>query len=299
MGKRIFSKFLGVGGARTFTVIRSAIYLGLGLSVVAALGLLLSGGFSQAATSASLQIIFQELLRAALTFTLIAVGGGYIKFLSDNFLEEQRTKQAKLDEREAQRRSIIEAFVNTFSGFYSLRKYYEEFTSQVGDKEFKKDFLVKCTELEGQYGALKVRAIQHFELPAGMFETQKICALEKELGELDKTLKETETTIDSKEAVQKVQETARKAARVRLDLLGQYYDLWRHALRDDNPKEILAKPLREDLWRQYTGLLIYFQKNDPIDDPIGRYYALLKKVGQDIDEDTYGEQDAQTKNTVC
>jgi hypothetical protein len=249
----------------------TALIIGIVISSVAWVGYLRSNSPEQ-------EFLYGQVFKTALTFTLIAAGGGYVKIIGDHFLEDQRNKQAELNEREAQRKSIIDAFVNTFSGFYSLRKYYES-TSRVGhrrferDKEFKKYFLVKSTELEGQYGALKVRAIEHFELPAGDFGSQNICDLETELDNLDKTLKKTKVALSSKEAVRKA---ARKAARVRLDLLGEYYDRWRHALERDRP-EILVQPRLKRLWMQYTGLLTYFQEDDPI---VG-YHALLEKVGQD------------------
>jgi hypothetical protein len=234
---------------------------GIILSFGAAVGYVLSQTSRQ-------EFLYGHLFKTALIFTLIAAGGGYIKIVGDHFLEDQRTKQAKLDEREAQRKSIIDAFVNTFSGFYSLRKYYES-SSRVRGEEFNKYFLVKSTELEGQYGALKVRAIQHFELPAGDFGSQKISDLETKIAELDNTLKETKTTINSREA-------ARNAARKRLDLLGEYYDRWRHALEKDRTK-ILLEPRLKRIWMQYIGLLTYFQEDDPI---VG-YYALLEKEGRD------------------
>jgi hypothetical protein len=247
----------------------TALLIGIVLSFGAAVGYVLS-------ETSKGEFLYGHLFKTALIFTLIAAVGGYIKIVGDHFLEDQRTKQAKLDEREAQRKSIIDAFVNTFSGFYSLRKYYES-SSRVRGEKFEKYFLVKSTELEGQYGALKIRAIQHFELPAGDFGTQKISDLEAEIAQLDNTLKETKTTINSREAARKAARiAARNAARKRLDLLGEYYDRWRHALEKDRT-EILLKPCRERFWMQYTGLLTYFQE----DDPIAGYDALLEKEGQD------------------
>ena len=152
------------------------IYIAIAIGIILALGAAV--GFNNSGSSG--QYLYLELFKTALTFTLIAAGGGYIKVVGDRFLEDQRIKQAQLNEREAERRSMIDEFVNTFSGFYSLRKHYES-SAQPSNEEFKKYFLEKSTQLEGQYGALKVRAIQHFKLPKGRFESQKISDLQTEL----------------------------------------------------------------------------------------------------------------------
>ena len=243
-------------------VVLIVVFVGIILSFVAAAGYYLSGPTSQG-TPSSLQILYGELFKTALTFTLIAAGGGYIKIVGDRFLEDQRLKQAQLNEREAERRSIIDEFVNTFSGFYSLRKHYESrarpSNEEPSNEEFKKYFLEKSTELEGQYGALKVRAIQHFKLPKGSFKSQKISDLQTKL---QTALKKLEDTKNSKEAEQEV-------ARVRLDLLGEYYDRWRHALENGwseiLPKDRLKKfgeqySRLDSHWEQYEALLTYFEE---------------------------------------
>ena len=206
------------------------ISIALAFGIILALGAAV--GYYKSGSSTSLQWIFGESFKTFLTFTLIAAGGGLIKLAGDRFLEDQRIKQAQLNEREAERRSIIDEFVNTFSGFYSLRKHYES-RSQPSNAGFKKYFLEKSTELEGQYGALKVRAIQHFKLPEGKFESQKISHLQTEL---QNALDKLEHTKNSKEAEQEV-------ARVRLDLLGEYYDRWRHALENERSEILLKNPL--------------------------------------------------------
>src|SRR5215207_8218670 len=92
-------------------VIYTAVFIGIILSFGAATGYLLSGPTSQG-TPSSLQYLCGELFKTALTFTLIAAGGGYIKIVGVRFLEDQSLKQAQLNEREAERRSIIDEFVN-------------------------------------------------------------------------------------------------------------------------------------------------------------------------------------------
>ncbi len=195
---------------------------------------------------------------------LIAAGGGYIKMVGDRFLEVHRIKQSQLDEREAERRSIIDELVKTFSGFYSLRKYYES-KSRPRDAEFVKYFLEKSTELEGEFGALKVRAIQRFKLPEGVLRAQEIHKLKKDLKDftvhkLKKDLKdfteESNVMSNSKEAA--------KEARIRLDLLGEYYDRWRDAL-DKEWTKILRSDALDSHWEQYRKLLTFF-KESPLEE---------------------------------
>jgi hypothetical protein len=249
-------------------VIYTAVVIGILLSLGAATGYLLSGPTSQE-TPSSLQILCIELFKAALTFTLIAAGGGYIKIVGDRFLEGQRIEQAQLDKRKAERRSIIDELVNTFSGFYSLRKYYES-KSQPRDAEFVKYFLEKSTELEGRFGALKVRAIQHFKLPEGVLRSQEIEGLNEDL----------KAATEKSKVMSNSPEAARQEARIRLDLLGQFYDKWRHALEKEREKILLSKKEwekilsnyhRDDLeshWEQYRKLLTFFEESPLEEDSV-------------------------------
>jgi Pentapeptide repeats (8 copies) len=226
---------------RVPALIRYGIYLGLGLSVAAALGYLLSGMFSQAAPLASLHFIFGQILQAALTFTLIAVGGGYIKYLGDRYLEEQRQHQTRLKELEDRRHSIIEAFVDINSGFYKVRKRLESKfrpESEESKQTLRAEMLDESVDLESQYGTLKIRAIRHFKLPAGEYGTKDKNVMESKL----------EETTDSREK-----------ARLRLDLLSEYYDGWRKTLEKDQSK--IPTCVRKAVWKHYEALLLYFEES--------------------------------------
>ncbi|MGD8499651.1 MAG: hypothetical protein PVJ86_03345, partial [Phycisphaerales bacterium] len=94
-------------------------------------------------------------------------------------------------------------------------------------------------------GATKVAIIQHFGLPKGRYETKKRDDLIKRLFQ-DKALKE------SGDRDQQVRDL--------LDLLGEFYDLWRHTFQvstQDDTKEILDgnEDYPDLLWTTYEEIL--------------------------------------------
>ncbi len=170
--------------------------------------------------------ILGEIFKGLVTFTLIAVGGAFVK----NELE-----------RLQRRRQIIEEFVRIYSEFYSIRKLYH---SALSDKnniyvkdsadtvKLKHQLLKDCVELEGRYGALKILAITHFNFPKGDYRRKSVLELREEL----------ELATDPK-----------NAARLKLDILGETYDDWRHALEENRKIKVI-----EEIWKTYEELLATF-----------------------------------------
>jgi hypothetical protein len=176
-----------------YTIILYAILGGVVFSVVVAAVFIWTGGSEQTAAFDSLHAILGDVLKAALTFTLIAVGGGYIKILGDNSLEKQRQRQARTKELEDRRRSIIDGLV---------------------------------------------------EIPSGALGRKWKDVLEREL---------------------KAAEDSKVKARLRLDLLGEYYDEWRHTL--DRREGWIKPDTRDAVWKHYEALLRFFEEF-PLEEPL-------------------------------
>ena len=222
------------------------------LYVVGAIGLLLSIAtaflyLSFAGTSSQSATVFVagETFKALLTFTLVALGGALIKRAIDASLDEQRAHRSLAEQSKERQTSIIKEFVEVFSQFYSVRKLYESARRhpQMYDQRSKeyalliKDLLKKSVDLEGRYGALKILAINHFGLLGGNLST-------KNINELEKCLEDEASSFDQ--------------ARYRLDLLGELYDDWRHALRDG--QEI---KMGDKVWENYEALLKFLVETEP------------------------------------
>ena len=92
----------------------------------------------------------------------------------------------------------------------------------------------RSVELEGRFGAFKVLAITFFKLRGGDFGRKDVDKLKASL----------ETATNTHEL-----------ARLHLDLLGEAYDDWRHALEHD--RRIVPG---NDLWGYYEQLLQFFLK---------------------------------------
>ena len=160
-----------------------------------------------------------ETYKLALSFTLIGVFGALVKAAIDENISRKDDEARRYQEWENQKANILQAFIDIFSEFYSIRKLYHSAMSTrnsiytVKTPEFEalvREVLKKAVELEGRYGALKVWIIRHFNLPGGDFgykSKQKLMEL-KEDPEIDLSVKH----------------------RHALDLLGEAYDDWRHAI---------------------------------------------------------------------
>jgi hypothetical protein len=226
-----------------YTIILYAILGGVVFSVVVAAVFIWTGGSEQTAAFDSLHAILGDVLKAALTFTLIAVGGGYIKILGDNSLEKQRQRQARTKELEDRRRSIIDGLVEINSGFYGIRKRLEA-GLRPNKKEYWHTWLAESIDLEGQFGTLKILAIQLFKLPSGALGRKWKDVLEREL---------------------KAAEDSKVKARLRLDLLGEYYDEWRHTL--DRREGWIKPDTRDAVWKHFEALLRFFEEF-PLEGPL-------------------------------
>lgn len=189
--------------------------------------------------------ILLEAFKTLLSFSLITTGGVVIKGLVDQLLNDERDRRTEATRHEETRQSILKEFAGIYSDFYSIRKLYHSARSsrnniyQVDSDEYKKlirDLLQRSVDLEGRYGALKVLAITHFNLPRGEFRR-------KEAQELRQQISQTEDWHNQ--------------ARLRLDLLGEYYDDWRHALEQDRKINV-----NDEFFLEYENLLAYFERGD-------------------------------------
>lgn len=110
-----------------------------------------------------------------------------------------------------------------------------------------REILQKSVELEGRYGALKVLAITHFDLRRGDYGYKQVSTLVQQIAEVG---------------------DPREKARLRLDLLGEYYDDWRHAL--EKSRKIKHE---EDFYQIYNELLGFLEAPLPATDD-GRQLAV-------------------------
>lgn len=149
---------------------------------------------------------------------ILIIGGlaFLVKFFIEENIKERDEKKLNKQIRNKFKTQIIDEFVEIFSGFYQIRKMYHSTFIQKNyafDDSLKKkliyDSLIKSTELESRYGNIKVRLIIHYGLPTGDWETKKKDELKINL-ENEKNFK--------------------KKLRLQLDLLGEYYDIWRNSI---------------------------------------------------------------------
>ena len=197
--------------------------------------------------------IYLECFKIILSFSLLGVLGNLLKNYLDDRRESWRIEQKKEDENQRKtearqrywedvRNEIVNEFIDIFSGFYSLRKFYHSAHSdsnkifKKNDKDYNKmqqGCVSDATKLEGRYGALKVRMIRHFNLPSGQFGTKSISDIEKKL----------ESEKDEKTRL-----------RFSLDLLGEGYDKWRHAIENNKKIDV------DMAWNHYETLLGFLDK---------------------------------------
>lgn len=184
-----------------------------------------------------------ESLKVLLSFSFITTGGLFVKSFIDQLLSESQDRKIAASRREETRLEILKEFTTVYSDFYSVRKLYHSAHSSHNNiyqkasekyQELMCDLLQRTVDLEGRYGALKVLAIIHFDLPRGGFEMKPIPELTYEIAK----------SKDDK-----------CSARLRLDLLGEYYDDWRHALEQN--RKIKAA---DEFYKAYGILLSYFEK---------------------------------------
>ena len=90
-------------------------------------------------------------------------------------------------------------------------------------------------DLEGRFGALKILTITHFKLPHGEYQKKSIDELKQLLCE---------------------KKDERELARIRLDLLGEYYDDWRHALEQKRKIKV-----DDTFYRSYDWLLKFAEES--------------------------------------
>ncbi len=187
-------------------------------------------------------LILADAFKATLIFAVITGGGTFLKSVVDQVLERQRARRSTEVRFEEIRRSILERLAEVHSQFYSVRKLYHSARSSHNniyspqEKEFielTRDLLKESVDLEGQFGALKILAISHFGLPTGDFGFKDSTQLESRLAETEDSF---------------------RAARLRLDLLGEGYDDWRHAI-EENRKIVTS----EALWSSYEALIDFLQ----------------------------------------
>ena len=188
-------------------------------------------------------LVLADAFRTMLTFALITGGGAFLKSMLDQVLERQRTRRSAEVRFEEIRRSILERLADVHAKFYSVRKLYHSARSRHNDiyssqdealVELQRDLLKESVDLEGQFGALKILAISHFGLPSGDYGFKDRSELESELA----------VTRDQFEA-----------ARLRLDLLGECYDDWRHALEGKRKIKTV-----QALWHSYESLIDFLEQ---------------------------------------
>lgn len=223
------------------------LYLTAGISVLlsiafAILFIVFAKGvpINQAPSSATVVL---ESFKVLLSFSFITTGGLFVKNTIDKLLSDNQDRKITASRREETRLEILKEFTSIYSDFYSIRKFYHSAHSssnniyQVKSEKYRNlvcELLQRSVNLEGRYGALKVQAIIHFDLPRGGFEMKQIQELVDEIAKSpDETCK----------------------TRLRLDLLGEFYDDWRHALEQN--RKIKAD---DSFYQAYEVLLGYFEK---------------------------------------
>jgi hypothetical protein len=59
--------------------------------------------------------------------------------------------------------------------------------------------------------------------------------------------------------LQQAKDNPKEEARLRLDLLGEYYDVWRHTLEKEHSR--IPSTYRDAVWKHYEALLLYFEES--------------------------------------
>jgi len=218
-------------------MIRTVVFISLILGIVASilLGIFSNGGNNK--------VLF-EAYKLVLTFTLIGVFGALVKAAIDITISKQKEESCRYEEWEKNRSDIIREFTDIYSKFYSLRKLYHSARSsknqiyKIGTEEYEtliRNCLNDAINLEGRYGGIKVSIIHHFNLPSGSYGYKTIDEL-----------------INQKLAAQdKKHET-----RCSLDILGESFDDWRHALEQERKIEV-----SDNIWSTYEEILDFIESS--------------------------------------
>ena len=203
------------------------IFLGIITSVF--LGILSDGGKEK---------FFFETYKIVASFTLVGILGALVKAGIDVTISKQKDDKRRYDEWEKQRTGILYEFTQIYSEFYSLRKLYHSarsekntiYTTETPEYEsLFRDCLNKAVELEGRFGGLKVTIIRHFGLPTGDYGKKMV----------DELLVLKDTAGEEKQKL-----------RYSLDILGESFDDWRHALEQDRKIKLANK-----MWSTYEEIL--------------------------------------------
>lgn len=218
------------------------------LAVVVCIILILVYEPIQGATEPYSIFILKELLKYLLAFVIVSFGGVVIKLSVDRILDRQRSLRESAVREEETRRIIMKEFAEIYSGFYTIRKHYHSLRLEENSvyaelsasiPSILDNLLRKSVELEGRFGALKALAVMHFSLP-----TEQL----------------TDTKIISKLRVKlKNAKNSRERARIQLDLIGEFYDDWRHALEENREIFTENKTQRAEFYDTYRDLLTFFE----------------------------------------
>ena len=219
--------------------LRTLVLVAIAGSVVA---LLAASGVVNAGSDA-MTTVATEVLKGAISLVVISVAGALAKHAVDQTLDDRREAGARAKAAEVERQGLREEFSSIFSEFYAIRKLYHSYLQDRSDLfgkgpeesiPFRRQLLEKSVALEGRFGALKVRMLDYFNISHANLGTKQ----EAELVRL--------IQVDS---------DAEARFRHRLDLLGEYYDDWRHGiekgrkLREAGPiydeYELILNRLRE------------------------------------------------------
>lgn len=151
----------------------------------------------------------------------ILVIGLILYLIKEEIVKRNKKKEKEKLEKELEnefKTVIVDEFITIFSNFYEIRKNYHstfitnnKALNSESKEQLKVDCLLKSSKFEGHYGALKVRLTNHYNLPKGSWETTNIDLLKQQV-------------INENDFFKKL--------RLRLDLLGEYYDIWRNSIEE-------------------------------------------------------------------
>lgn len=215
---------------------------GIGLTMVLGLAYFIATmGYAANNQAPAYTVLLLEAFKTLLTFSLITTGGIALKTFIDQVLEKERNNQTETNRYEETRKLILKEFATIFSEFYSVRKLYHSAISH--EALYKKNstelnlllrhVLQKSVDLEGRFGALKISAITHFNLPRSEYAKKKVECL----------LANISSTVDQGQKL-----------RYRLDLLGECYDDWRHAVEEQRKIKV-----DKEFYTSYDLLLTFFE----------------------------------------
>jgi hypothetical protein len=217
--------------------------LGIGTAIVAGAWHISVAGYTpdDGKRDAGAAFVSGELLKGAFSFVIIVIGGTVIKLVVDTSLERQRERRADAHQDHERRRAVVDELVAVYSGFYAARKLYHSAISShnslySADDEaianLRRALLERIVELDGRYGAVKMLALTTFGLRTDFLGVKEAKQLRVEVAQ---------------------EQDPKFKIRLMLDLLGEAYDDWRHALED---KRKIAMAV--DVWETYEPLLQFF-----------------------------------------